>query len=477
MMGGKDAWRAPSPTTMTAVGCSSIVLSTGTIIINVTRTVIISSDHPATFAPFCPDGLLPIQIYNGPSILEFVHQQVNTSLLIFTDWQSPFYMSMVPACISVGGATAVIWTLCLALLCSARRPWVLKTMAIVAGICMVILSAVFFHYLRVQYEGGYVDGFLLVQSLDDSVLQSVVVMICNLALLIAEVLTLVRIFPRKRESRMILYTGVLVICIDKVLWGFSMFSPNAPEERTDPVDALLVFWYLFSIATAIVYACAIMIFSWWKWRIAYRWSILPLAILSHISTFMPIVLFLLDLADQYLESWSTYARLVSLMCASVCVWVWVDRIEDYERGLEQHSVLGRQQYTEDQSPFYLCQPEETDLSSGFDERGGVRDESTDEDSEDPKVGFDNLKKPEVKASPFQHSGMWRLGDWLKFSIIKRPPTSSSTQTTYVIAGGDPRSATTNMNGSTSAGTELAAPEAAMTIHRYPFRRREQRGSE
>ncbi|ANB11305.1 Rim21p [Sugiyamaella lignohabitans] len=363
----RDIWRQPSPTTQTAVGCQPLVLSTGTMILNATKTVVIDPEYPATYTPFCPNGVLPIGVFKSPTLMEMgdygnllandssdLSSPSSTSmpmLLPFSNWQSPFYTSTVPATIAIAATTTVCWTLTLALFCSPRRPVFMKSLLLIACVCMTIMSAVYMKYLRRQYDSGFVDGLLIVDNVDDSTLESVALMIGEFVLLLAELTTLMRLFPRKREQRLIVFTGALVICTDRVLWGISAFEPSSPEDRTDPVDAIIVFAYLFSIATSIIYAGAIVIYSWWKWRIAYKPDLLIIAFLSHIATFLPIVLFVLDLADQYLDSWSTYAKLASLLCASVCVWVWVDRIEDYEKTLELHSVLGRQQYTEDHNPF------------------------------------------------------------------------------------------------------------------------------
>ncbi|KAF5132546.1 hypothetical protein DV495_001241 [Geotrichum candidum] len=119
---------------------------------------------------------------------------------------------------------------------------------------------------------------------------------------------------------------------------------HVPVLLSAEVESILA--YLFQITIQVVYAGAVLIYSIRKRKFAYHRKSLITAFISIAAVLMPLIFFILDLAEYWITGWSEFIRWVSDAAASVVVWEWIDVIEKLEREEQKNGVLGRQIYEE-----------------------------------------------------------------------------------------------------------------------------------
>jgi PalH/RIM21 len=457
----KDVWRAIPTSTTVASGCLPITITAGTVVINATKTVMITS--PATYTPFCPYGDLLWAVHRAnESIIDWFWSEVTESSTPYAQWQAPYYQNIVSSVLSLSVATVVIWIL-FAITLLFKNSWLLRVPAGISSGLFITFTTLMLMDLQNQFQAGYFDGFELVDQLND--LGPTILQIVNTTvLLVTEVVTAVRLFPRRKEKRIVLFCGLLMVVSSQVLSAFDAFVSDEPNERPASLDSTIVVSYLFSIATAVLYACCVLFYSIIKWRIAYSQEVLILASLSLASTFLPIVMFILDLADEYLDSYSFYVKSLSLLSASVCVWLWVERIESIERELQVDSVLGRQCFPDDDELGHRAGHRRKTLSISDADRtsdkneGGVVFEKT---SQEEQIDFENSSKVAFLSY---------IREWpLLARMFRRPGTSSSSRTAYIVepdanGGRGPR---LNDNLSVSRPASIETP---FEVHVHPVKR-------
>lgn len=196
--------------------------------------------------------------------------------------------------------------------------------------------------------------------------------ISDLFLWLAQVQTLIRLFPREREKAVIKWAGFGLILLDTT---FSILQTFVSPGRTGFLDAVPALSYLFQISLSMLYASCVVYYSWEHRRLAwfYRpwirrpWaggqmtaetrrygarSIILVAGLSVVAVWMPVVFFIVDIAQKDLAGWGDYIRWVGAAAASVVVWEWVDRVEGLEREERKGGVLGRVVWEEDEVGRY-----------------------------------------------------------------------------------------------------------------------------
>jgi hypothetical protein len=500
----RDVWRQDIVST-TVIGCQPMTLSTGIVVVNATKTVTLSPQAPATFTPYCPDGSLPVPVLKRPSLLQVTLASLfeGPYALPYSDWQTSFDYNALPGYIALGAAAAIIWTVAAAVLSSPRQSGLLKIVGLIVTVCITLTSAELMRLVKLQVEQGYVDGYQLLDQLNDSYLACISLVVANTAALIAQVLVCVRLFGRKREKRIILASGLVLVVITQLLWGFDAFLPEDSESMLYGSLAVLpVLAYLFSIMDSVLFSTCVLVYGISSWRLAYRWDVLALAVLSHISMVGPITLFVLDVADAYIDNWSKYANTGALFLAAVSVTIWVDRIEDMRRRIEYNSVLGRQTYEEDGgtgeieptltgkavglTPSTWSSPsgQSSIASNKIEEQsnaapGGVSTLTTSGGSSLTAVirpsppqrsattaGHDGDLSPFSQARSAEATTGWR--HWMnmvKNIAIWRPGTSSSVSTTYVI-----RNDVTTPSVDALKQNGLDEANEPLTVHTYPARR-------
>lgn len=221
------------------------------------------------------------------------------------------------------------------------------------AISLTIATADTFRVAQEQYDMGYTDANLLVDDVVGSLEIRVVRVISDTFLWLAQVQTLIRLFPRHKEKVTIKWLGFALVSLDTI---FSILDDFVNQSvRTRPrsfQDAIPALAYLFELAISLIYASCVIYYSLSKRRFAF-WhnrmrNICLIALLSLIAVLIPVVFFVLDVSKPDVAGWGDYIRWVGGAAASVVVWEWVERIEALEKDERKDGILGREIFDGDE---------------------------------------------------------------------------------------------------------------------------------
>lgn len=309
------------------------------------------------------------------------------------DLKEPFYASTIPQTFVIAAATVIAWILVIMLIITPRtsflghsgsapgfssghgliggatgggtnligvgsRPWLQKVAALTVAISLTIATADTFVAAETQYDAGYMDA----TSLRDEVLGSLEIrisrVISDVFLWLAQVQTLIRLFPRHKEKVLIKWIGFALILLDSLFSCLNSFysankQANPQQHRPQQfVDAIPALSYLFELALGLLYAAWVIYYSLTKRRYAYYHnkmrSICLIALLSLVAVLTPVVFFVTDVSNPDVARWGDYFRWVGAAAASVVVWEWVERIEALERDEKKDGILGREIFDGDE---------------------------------------------------------------------------------------------------------------------------------
>ncbi|KAL4802123.1 pH-response regulator protein palH/RIM21 [Aspergillus unguis] len=368
----RQIWARPtSTTTRTYVpGCTPFLLpSDGYVYLN--RSYSISLSDNAIFDPGCT---------STPTTTEHVGAALNI--------HDPFYASVTPLLYAMGCATVVSYLLVVILLITPRtfyvggpggganflgrhgmvsgsysnnssvvgvggRPWLQKVAALLVAISLTIATADSFRVAEQQYDNGYSNAEALTSKVIDGTEIKVVRIISSTFLWLAQVQTLIRLFPRHKEKVMIKWAGFALIVLDTIFAILDKFlvktNTTRPRYYADAIPALS---YLFELALNLLYAAWVIFYSLSKHRFAFfhpkMRNICLVALLSLCAVLIPVVFFVMDIAKPEIAGWGTYIRWVGSAAASVVVWEWVERIEALERDERKDGILGREVFDGDE---------------------------------------------------------------------------------------------------------------------------------
>lgn len=330
------------------------------------------------------------------------------------DYRDPFYTSVTPQLYAIGCVTVVSYVLVIILLITPRtfyvggpggganflgrhgmisgsysgnssvvgvggRPWLQKVAAFLVAISLTIATADSFKVAQRQYNFGYSDAEALSQEVIDGTEIRIVRVISSTFLWLAQVQTLIRLFPRHKEKVMIKWAGFALIVLDTTFSLLENFyvrnkSPR-PRLYNDAIPALS---YLFELALNLLYAAWVIFYAISKHRYAFfhpkMRNICFVALLSLTAILIPVAFFVMDIARPEIAGWGTYIRWVGSAAASVVVWEWVERIEALERDETKDGILGREVFDGDEM-LEVTPSEEVDWprqsSQGHDKGGGT----------------------------------------------------------------------------------------------------------
>ena len=367
----RQNWRAttsPTPRAPATPTCVPYTLSGGwTISLSPSSTITLASD--ATVTPGCYTSTYP------PSSTATSVDETSADSLSASDLRDPFYASTIPMAYSISATTTLAYVLLFLLFLPNppnSRPWLQKVATLTVVICLTTAFAETTTVLEQEYM---LRGSSLCSMTNEAreVRRQVVGgtfirigrIISDLFLWLAQVQTLIRLFPREREKVIIKWAGFGLILLDTI---FSILQTFISPLSSDPhsfLDAIPALSYLFQIALSLLYASCVLYYSFAKRRYSYFYpplfsrsppgsrryggrSIILVAILSIASVLTPIVFFVLDIAQKDLAGWGDYVRWVGAASASAVVWEWVDRIEELEREECKGGVLGREVFDEDE---------------------------------------------------------------------------------------------------------------------------------
>jgi hypothetical protein len=437
------------------------------------------------FTPACTPGYETPGTSNEPSSI--------------ADLGNPFYASTIPQTFVIACATSLAWVLVVMLLINSRsfspgfgltnfasgrgliggatggtaapgvgsRPWLQKVAALLTAIALTIATADTFKVAQEQYLVGYMDGDAMHSKVEGSMEVRVTRVISDVFLWLAQVQTLIRLFPRHKEKVVIKWVGFALIVLDTIfscLNSFLVDSFNRPRHFVDAIPALS---YLFELAVGLLYAAWVIFYGLTKRRYAYfhrkMRSIFIVALLSHIAILTPVAFFITDVAQPDVAAWGDYFRWVGAAASSVVVWEWVERIEALERDEKKDGILGREVFDGDEmidltpgdnmtytrKPRDNYRPADSDSSAGSTQKTGSQQDPTARrrkatprrsthlplgraHSENRTITFGSLPRPETAPTPttIQTPPPPRL------SPPDRANTTSAASTVYVINYGE-----------------------------------------
>lgn len=366
----RQIWAQPTTTTSARPSCTPFLLpSNGVLTINTSFSVTITED--AYYQPACTGTAnnqdLPSAIINN---------------------QDPFSASVGPQLYAIGCMTVVSYLLVIILLITPRkfyvggpggdgnilgrhgiisgsysgqssvtgvggRPWLQKVAALSVAISLTIATVDSFRVAERQYDMGYTDATALTQEVIDGTEIKIVHVVSSTFLWLAQVQTLIRLFPRHKEKVMIKWAGFALIVLDTIFAILDNFDSNGTETRPRLFDdAIPALSYLFELALNLLYAAWVIFYSLSKHRFAFfhpkMRNICLVAIFSLSAVMIPVVFFIMDISSPDVAGWGEYIRWVGSAAASVVVWEWVERIEALERDERKDGILGREIFDGDE---------------------------------------------------------------------------------------------------------------------------------
>jgi hypothetical protein len=232
------------------------------------------------------------------------------------------------------------------------RPWLQKAAALTVAISLTLATADTFKIAARQYEEGFIDAMELRDQVVAGMEIKVSRVVSDIFLWLAQVQTLIRLFPRHKEKVIIKWVGFALILLDIAFSCLNSFGPYEDQRRPAHFDtAIPALSYLFQLSLSMLYAAWVMYYAITKRRYAFyhsmMWNMSVISLLSIIAILTPVVFFITDIANYTIAGWGDYFRWVGAAAASVIVWEWVERIEALEREERKDGILGREIYDGD----------------------------------------------------------------------------------------------------------------------------------
>lgn len=346
----------------------------GTIEISPGNTIVLESN--AVFRPLCTDTA-----GNQGNV-----DDGTGGVTSVADMRDPFHASITPQAYATGAATVIAWMLVIMLIITPRtffvgnasgrsglmgrrgmisgatgggsiigvgtRPWLQKAAALTVAISLTLATADTFKIAQRQYEEGFIDAMELRDQVVAGMEIKVSRVVSDIFLWLAQVQTLIRLFPRHKEKVIIKWVGFALILLDIAFSCLNSFGPYENARRPAHFDtAIPALSYLFQLSLSMLYAAWVMYYAVTKRRYAFyhsmMWNMSVISLLSIIAILTPVVFFITDIANYTIAGWGDYFRWVGAAAASVIVWEWVERIEALEREERKDGILGREVYDGD----------------------------------------------------------------------------------------------------------------------------------
>jgi hypothetical protein len=308
------------------------------------------------------------------------------------DWikntdEGGFHSSLSPLLYSLSSSTVICVLLNLVIFDGPRRPFLQKFSITLSSAYLLTAFIFATRKLELQYNEGFQEGNLLRYELETSKAINILHVIFDTILLSMEVQTLMSLFPRQKEKRLIFWVGGALIVVSQVLWSVSVFDPSS--NRTE--NALPAFVYLFQISISIMYFGCVVYYAVTKHRSAFNRNLIFFSFVSMLASVAPIALFIVDVGGWWVVEWTDSVSWLTSILSIVTVWEWARRVESRERHREKDRVLGRQIY-EDEGQVL---PKIFRTQSSSDDS----DDRHDDASNNNAIELDNLSHEEEEASP------------------------------------------------------------------------------
>lgn len=415
-----NVWRDAIPSTTLSQGgtstsvCEQYYVPAGTLVFYdevQQATVSVVIDSSGSYVPDCN-----VEGYNSQTSSENHFESLGQT-------DEPFYGSVIPIAYTISATTIVAWLLfILLLIAKKRRPWFQMFMMLFVATSLTVFLARATRFLEHQYSQGYHDAEELRHHIFGSLSFRILEVLAVLIIWLAHLQVLLRLFNRAKERLVIKWTGVTLAIIDTLFWCLVNFYVPYNTDNHTVRDVIPVLAYLFQITIQVVYAGAVIVYSIRKRKFAYHRTALITAIISLCAILMPLIFFIMDIAEYWITGWSEFIRWVTDAAASVVVWEWVDAIERLEKEHQQTGVLGRQIYEDERAMDFR------------NKRGRSTGSSTSPDGSPPKPdenGTDSNKRGHAVVKRFE--GRSLLPSFLRTRngwIISRTGSTNSTATFY-----------------------------------------------
>lgn len=258
---------------------------------------------------------------------------------------------------------------------------------------------------------------------------------------LAQVQTLMRLFPRRKEKLIIKWLGFSLILCDLIFNCLNDFTGPAPPEGspTHYQDAIPAISYLFQFAISLLYLAWVTYYIVTKKQYAFfvpdQLNMLIIALFSMISISIPTAFFVSDISVPRVAGWGDFLRWVGAAASSILVWEWVDRIEAVEREEKKDGILGREVFDEDELPT-----SENRRSSINDRRGSGGDR-------DPTNA---------------RSSLGRFGSQLKLGELARGLSRKRRRVRRAIGAGGEKTSSSLELEQTSSGSMVSGSDAGNT---------------
>jgi hypothetical protein len=304
------------------------------------------------------------------------------------DMRDPFHASITPQAYATGAATVIAWMLVIMLIITPRtffvggasgrsglmgrrgmiggasgggsvigvgsRPWLQKVAALTVAVSLTLATADTFKIAQRQYEEGFMDAVAMRNQVVTGMEIKVSRIISDIFIWLAQVQTLIRLFPRHKEKVIIKWVGFALILFDIAFSALNSFGPYRNDNPSSHRfrTAIPALSYLFQLSLSMLYAAWVLYYAVTKRRYAFyhsmMWNIAVVALLSIVAIFTPVIFFITDISNDTIAGWGDYFRWVGTAAASVIVWEWVERIEALEREERKDGILGREVYDGDE---------------------------------------------------------------------------------------------------------------------------------
>lgn len=419
-----NIWREAVPTTSSAFskaqpsGCEQYLVPAGTLVFfdditKETKRVVLES--AGGYVPSC----------YSKGLDDFPAESAGLDQISYE--AQPFYGSVIPIAYTISATTIVAWLLfILLLIAQKRRPWFQKFMMLFVSVSLTVFLVRTTHILEQQYSNGYHDAEEVRRNIFGSTAFRVLEILCVIIVWIAHLQVLLRLFDRAKERIAIQWLGIVLAIIDLTLWSLVNFYVPYHTHQPEVSDVIPVLAYLFQITIQVVYAGAVIIYSIRKRKFAYHRTSLVTAVICLGAVFLPLIFFILDLADYRITGWSEFIRWVTDAAASVVLWEWIDAVERLEKEHHKTGVLGRQIYEdEDDMDFRELVNRRNSKASGTSSgTDGAKPTSSQEDEQANQTLSKRINGRSIFPSIF------RLGKnrW----IVSRAPSTVTDSTSYGV---------------------------------------------
>lgn len=301
----------------------------------------------------CFDGIVPLMNTNNGQILNKLSERLpiaEESWSKFTKAgdRGSFAYSIVSIIYSISTLAVITWFLNLFVVTNytVKPSFLLRASTSLSSIYLgatVIISII---ELRRQQNEGFLQGKMLLNKLNSSLILNIIDLIVVFLLQISQVQVIMRIFLRQKEKRLAFFIGVSASITSQVIWAVTKF--HSFSEESEAGDILPAFQYLVRIAMGVCYAALITVFILTKLNyIIVNNNIWLITLLTIILIYGPVAFFIADVSNVWVYELSEVFSVVTYDICVVIPWEWCNKFNTIMRAKEKEGILGRKFYEDE----------------------------------------------------------------------------------------------------------------------------------